>query len=314
MFGTYDSESSAGIFHHSLKTLFQRINTSRNVPDDGISTSETTEDTKTSVIKETTTVFASFFEVYANENIYDLISQESVRKPLPVREDMTRGAYAEGLKEVAVMSVADAETVLALGLSNRHVAETDMNQCSSRSHAVFSLKLKTKLTHNTGQEAVHTSKFTLMDLAGSERQKSARTGKGRLKEASSINSSLLSLANVVHALAGKESGIDRHVPFRDSKLTFLLRDSFEGKSKVCLVATVSPSLKFMTETIYTLKFAQRAKVIKNHAHKMSPKSDTIDEDNSCDTVDKLRAQARCQNTKDENKKSYWNKHLMKSSI
>ena len=91
---------------------------------------------------------------------------------------MTRGAYTEGLKKVAVMSVADSETVLTLGLSNRNFVETNMNQFYSSYNAVLSLKLKTKLTHNTGQEAVRTSKFTLTDISGSERHKYSRTGKG----------------------------------------------------------------------------------------------------------------------------------------
>ena len=251
-------------------------------------------------------VLASFYEVYANDNIYDLISQESKKKALNVRVDLTRGPHVEGLKEVAIKSVADAEMVLAVGLSNRHVAETKMNQCSSRSHAVFSLTLKTTLTQKDGQEVVRTSKFTLMDLTGSEGQKVAGKGKGRLKEASSINSSLLSLANVFSALAGQE----RHIPYRDSKLTFLLRDSLEGKSKVCLLATISPNSIFVSETISTLKFAQRAKIVKNNAQKMVPKREQPDnKGEKYTTVDALQVRGRNRKIKHGTAPSYLNKKI-----
>ena len=251
-------------------------------------------------------VLASFYEVYANDNIYDLISQESKKKALSVRVDLTRGPHVEGLKEVAIKSVADAEMVLAVGLSNRHVAETKMNQCSSRSHAVFSLTLKTTLTQKDGQEVVRTSKFTLMDLTGSEGQKVAGKGKGRLKEASSINSSLLSLANVFSALAGQE----RHIPYRDSKLTFLLRDSLEGKSKVCLLATISPNSIFVSETISTLKFAQRAKIVKNNAQKMVPKCEQPNnKGEKYTTVDALQVRGRNRKIKHGTAPSYLNKKI-----
>ena len=117
---------------------------------------------------------------------------------------------------------------------------------------------------------------------GSERQRSTNATGDRLKEASSINSSLLTLGNVINALADRENGRDsRHIPFRDSKLTFLLRDSWGGNSKTCLVATVSPAASSANETLSTLKFAQRAKQIKNQA---------VRNEDTCGTVAALRAE------------------------
>eukprot|EP00978_Attheya_sp_CCMP212_P009072 scaffold21367_cov55-Attheya_sp.AAC.1 len=211
-----------------------------------------------------TTAKASFFEIF-NERVYDLLSDETLESNLSVREDATKGVYVEGLKEVDVSNTEEAEEVLRSGMKNRQVASTAMNRTSSRSHAVFVLSVRTEQTTSDGLSKIRTSKFTLVDLAGSERQKSTDTFGARLKEASMINKSLLCLGYVINALVDRENGKERHVPFRDSKLTFLLRDSWGGNSKTCLVATVSPSATSLGETLSTLKFAQRAKLIKNTA-------------------------------------------------
>lgn len=130
---------------------------------------------------------------------------------------------------------------------------------------------------------LHTAALQCNDIKiGSERQRSTNATGDRLKEASSINSSLLTLGNVINALADRENGRDsRHIPFRDSKLTFLLRDSWGGNSKTCLVATVSPAASSANETLSTLKFAQRAKQIKNQA---------VRNEDTCGTVAALRAE------------------------
>ncbi len=120
-----------------------------------------------------TTFKGSFFEIF-NERIYDLLASESLEKTLAVREN-TSGVYVEGLKEVEVQNLSDVEDLLANGLANRHVASTNMNRTSSRSHALFVLKVKTEDVTRDGLRKVRTSKFTLVDLAGSERQKN--TGK-----------------------------------------------------------------------------------------------------------------------------------------
>lgn len=117
-----------------------------------------------------TTFRGSFFEIF-NERVFDLLSSDSLEKTLAVRED-SNGVYVEGLKEIEVGNTSDAQALLTRGLANRHVASTNMNRASSRSHAVFVLSLKTKHTTPEGLRKVRNSRFTLVDLAGSERQKS----------------------------------------------------------------------------------------------------------------------------------------------
>jgi len=282
--GGCDSDS-AGLVQRSLKALFRSIALSQAESatgvsaDDGSNFLETSfEGDTTDMIRETTAK-ASFFEIF-NEKVYDLLSG-SLETALPVREDAARGVYVDGLQEVEVNDTEEAEIILAKGAANRQVASTSMNRTSSRSHAVFVLTLRSVFTNGDGLSKVRTSKFTLVDLAGSERQRSTNATGDRLKEASSINSSLLTLGNVINALVDRENGRDRHVPFRDSKLTFLLRDSWGGNSKTCLVATVSPAAASASETVSTLKFAQRAKQIKNTA--------ILNED-TCGTVAALRAE------------------------
>lgn len=282
--GGCDSDS-AGLVQRSLKALFRSIALSQAESATGVSADDGSnflersfEGDTTDMIRETTAK-ASFFEIF-NEKVYDLLSG-SLETALPVREDAARGVYVDGLQEVEVKDTEEAEIVLAKGAANRQVASTSMNRTSSRSHAVFVLTLRSVFTNGDGLSKVRTSKFTLVDLAGSERQRSTNATGDRLKEASSINSSLLTLGNVINALVDRENGRDRHVPFRDSKLTFLLRDSWGGNSKTCLVATVSPAAASASETISTLKFAQRAKQIKNTA--------ILNED-TCGTVAALRAE------------------------
>ena len=171
--------------------------------------------------------------------------------------------------------------VLQKGMKNRQVAATAMNRISSRSHAIFMIKIKAVMSSANGATKVRNSKFTLVDLAGSERQRSTEATGERLKEATMINKSLLCLGSVINALAINESGKGRHIPFRDSKLTFLLRDSFGGNSKTCLVATVSPAFSSINETVSTLKFAQGAKLIKNTA--------VLNED-TCVSIGSLKAE------------------------
>lgn len=195
--------------------------------------------------------------------MYDLLSH-NLDEALPVREDAAKGIYVEGLSEFTVSNTSEAMEVLKSGMDNRKVASTNMNRVSSRSHALFVLNVRTEITQG-GITKVRDAKFTLVDLAGSERQKTTDAAGERLKEASMINNSLLCLGQVINSLVDQQRGLMKHAPFRDSKLTFLLKSSFGGNSKTCLVATVTPSAQSLTETISTLKFAQRAKLIKNNA-------------------------------------------------
>lgn len=183
---------------------------------------------------------------------------------LQVREDLKRGVFIEGITEETTNCAEEAIEILNKGARNRHVGTTQMNSESSRSHSVFTLTIESKKTVE-GVTNVKTSKFHFVDLAGSERQKQTAAAGSRLKEASNINKSLTVLGSVINALVDMSSGKKTHIRYRDSKLTFLLKDSIGGNSKTAMIANVSPASINFSETLSTLKFAQRAKLIKNNA-------------------------------------------------
>uniref|UniRef100_A0A7N6BNY1 Kinesin motor domain-containing protein n=1 Tax=Anabas testudineus TaxID=64144 RepID=A0A7N6BNY1_ANATE len=203
----------------------------------------------------------SFIEIY-NEQIYDLLDTASAS--LFLRENIKKGMFVEGAVEKFVNSAAEAYQVLSMGWRNRRVASTSMNRESSRSHAVFTMTLESKESVNDVVN-IRTSQLNLVDLAGSERQKDTHTEGSRLKEASSINRSLMCLGQVIMALVDVSNGKNRHICYRDSKLTFLLRDSLGGNAKTYIIANVHPGSKCFGESLSTLQFAQRAKLIKNKA-------------------------------------------------
>ncbi|KAE8729390.1 fasciclin-like arabinogalactan protein 17-like [Hibiscus syriacus] len=214
----------------------------------------------------------SFLEIY-NEQILDLLDPSSTN--LQIREDMKNGVYAENLKEMEVTSARDVIQLLIQGAANRKVAATNMNCASSRSHSVFTCIIESKWE---SQSVTHHrfARLNLVDLAGSERQKSSGAEGERLKEATNINKSLSTLGLVIMNLVNISNGKSLHVPYRDSKLTFLLQDSLGGNAKTTIIANISPSNCCSLETLSTLKFAQRAKFIKNNA--------VVNEDASGDVV------------------------------
>ncbi|KFK39076.1 hypothetical protein AALP_AA3G197400 [Arabis alpina] len=203
----------------------------------------------------------SFLEIY-NEQITDLLEPSSTN--LQLREDLGKGVYVENLVEHNVRNVNDVLKLLLQGAANRKIAATRMNSESSRSHSVFTCTIESlwerdSLTHS------RFARLNLVDLAGSERQKSSGAEGDRLKEAANINKSLSTLGLVIMSLVDLAHGKHRHVPYRDSRLTFLLQDSLGGNSKTMIIANVSASLCSTHETLSTLKFAQRAKLIQNNA-------------------------------------------------
>nr|CAB3259058.1 kinesin-like protein 2 [Phallusia mammillata] len=204
----------------------------------------------------------SFLEIY-NEQIYDLLNLVSTSS-LQLRESLNRGVFVDGNKEIMVATATEAYQVLQQGWDHRHVAATSMNRESSRSHAVFTVSIESK--DKTGDiTKVRQSVLNLVDLAGSERQRDTCATGARLKEAGNINKSLSVLGNVIMSLVDIGNGKSRHVPYRDSKLTFLLRDSVGGNARTYIVANVHPNSHCCGETLSTLYFAQRAKMIKNKA-------------------------------------------------
>uniref|UniRef100_A0A8V0Z5V9 Kinesin family member 15 n=1 Tax=Gallus gallus TaxID=9031 RepID=A0A8V0Z5V9_CHICK len=203
----------------------------------------------------------SFIEIY-NEQIFDLL--DSASAGLFLREHIKKGVFVDGAVEQVLTSAAEAYQVLTMGWRNRRVASTSMNRESSRSHAVFTITVES-MEKNNDIVNIRSSLLNLVDLAGSERQKDTHTEGLRLKEAGNINRSLSCLGQVITALVDVGNGKQRHICYRDSKLTFLLRDSLGGNAKTCIIANVHPGSRCFGETLSTLNFAQRAKLIKNKA-------------------------------------------------
>ncbi|XP_073138278.1 kinesin-like protein KIN-12B isoform X2 [Henckelia pumila] len=206
----------------------------------------------------------SFLEIY-NEQITDLLDPS--QKNLQIREDVNSGVYVENLTEECVSSMKDVSQLLIKGLSNRRTGSTSVNAESSRSHSVFTCVVESRSKSAAdGLSYVKVSRINFVDLAGSERQKQTGAAGERLKEAGNINRSLSQLGNLINILAEvSQTGKHRHIPYRDSKLTFLLQESLGGNAKLAMICAVSPSQSCKSETFSTLRFAQRAKAIKNKA-------------------------------------------------
>uniref|UniRef100_A0A8C5EAW7 Kinesin-like protein KIF13B n=1 Tax=Gouania willdenowi TaxID=441366 RepID=A0A8C5EAW7_GOUWI len=217
--------------------------------------------------QESFTVEVSFMEIY-NEKVRDLLDPKGGRQTLRVREHKVLGPYVDGLSRLAVACYKDIESLMSEGNKSRTVAATNMNEESSRSHAVFNIILTHTLKDlQSGTSGEKVSRLSLVDLAGSER--AAKTGAAgeRLKEGSNINKSLTTLGLVISALAeqGTAKNKTKFVPYRDSVLTWLLKDCLGGNSRTAMVATISPAADNYEETLSTLRYADRAKNIVNHA-------------------------------------------------
>ncbi|KAE9621749.1 putative plus-end-directed kinesin ATPase [Lupinus albus] len=212
-------------------------------------------------------VKVTFLELY-NEEITDLLAPEELskvsleekqKKQLPLMEDGKGGVLVRGLEEEIVSSASEIFTLLERGSSKRRTAETLLNKQSSRSHSLFSITIHIKEANPEGEELIKCGKLNLVDLAGSENISRSGARENRAREAGEINKSLLTLGRVISALV-EHLG---HIPYRDSKLTRLLRDSLGGRTKTCIIATVSPAVHCLEETLSTLDYAHRAKNIRN---------------------------------------------------
>ncbi|XP_041104453.1 kinesin-like protein KIF13A isoform X8 [Polyodon spathula] len=212
-------------------------------------------------------VEVSYMEIY-NEKVRDLLDPKGNRISLKVREHKVLGPYVDGLSQLAVTCFEDIELLMSEGNKSRTVAATNMNEESSRSHAVFSIIVtQTLYDLQSGNSGEKVSKVSLVDLAGSERVSKTGAAGERLKEGSNINKSLTTLGLVISALADQSAGKGKtkFVPYRDSVLTWLLKDNLGGNSKTAMIATVSPAADNYEETLSTLRYADRAKRIVNHA-------------------------------------------------
>lgn len=201
-------------------------------------------------------VKCSYVEIY-NEEIRDLLDYKQKQK-LELKESPDKGIFIKGATQLEVKSAHDISSAMDSGNTHRIVKETAMNDKSSRSHAIFIIYVESS-SETAGRTHIKAGKLNLVDLAGSERQKKTGAEGDRLKEAIKINLSLSALGNVITALVDKSA----HVPYRDSKLTLLLQDSLGGNTKTLMVAVVSPADYNFEETLSTLRYASRAKFIKN---------------------------------------------------
>ncbi|NWH75115.1 KI13A protein, partial [Piaya cayana] len=212
-------------------------------------------------------VEVSYMEIY-NEKVRDLLDPKGSRQSLKVREHKVLGPYVDGLSQLAVTNFEDIESLMSEGNKSRTVAATNMNEESSRSHAVFNIIVtQTLYDLHSGNSGEKVSKVSLVDLAGSERVSKTGAAGERLKEGSNINKSLSTLGLVISSLADQAAGKgkSKFVPYRDSVLTWLLKDNLGGNSQTAMIATISPAADNYEETLSTLRYADRAKRIVNHA-------------------------------------------------
>jgi len=203
------------------------------------------------------------------ENLKDLLKpKKQEEKPLDIKENAHGMVVVEGANEIPLSSYEEANKIFEFGLENRKTASTNMNATSSRSHLVFSIIINSR-NKQTNQRTI--GKLSLVDLAGSERVSKTGATKDRLKEALAINKSLSALGNVISALGDGKKG---HIPYRDNKLTMLMKDSLGGNAKTLMFVNVSPADYNSDETNTSLTYAKRVKNIKNFAVKNTQSKQT----------------------------------------
>ncbi|KHN80046.1 Kinesin-like protein KIF3A [Toxocara canis] len=239
MSGLADSPEHAGIIPNSFAHIFDHI--------------AKCEQDKTFLVR------VSYLEIY-NEEIRDLLAKNPIHG-LEIKERPDVGVYVKDLSSVTVSSADHMARIMQFGTKNRAVGATNMNIESSRSHALFTVTVECS-ERIGGRNHLTQGKLQLVDLAGSERQSKTGASGQRLKEASRINLSLSSLGNVISALVDSKA---THIPYRNSKLTRLLQDSLGGNSKTVMCANIGPATYNYDETVSTLRYANRAKNIKNVA-------------------------------------------------
>ncbi|VDM63102.1 unnamed protein product, partial [Angiostrongylus costaricensis] len=256
------NEYEVGIIPRALEHVFGRVDELKR------------EALENGTVGPTFDISVQFIELY-NEEIIDLLSVVRTSQNVRIHEDSRGEISLHGVTSKHVQDLHMTVEILKNGALNRTVAATNMNEQSSRSHAIFSLHIKQqRVVPSSGDGAspnqvsleiemeVLSAKFHFVDLAGSERLKRTGATGDRAREGISINCGLLALGNVISALGGANGKVS-HIPYRDSKLTRLLQDSLGGNSRTLMVACISPSDSDFVETLNTLKYANRAKNIKN---------------------------------------------------
>ncbi|KAI1771878.1 P-loop containing nucleoside triphosphate hydrolase protein [Hypoxylon cercidicola] len=236
----------AGIIPRVLNSLFHKLDSLPSSPTSGAAPENS--------------VKISFIELY-NEELRDLLSVDDKLNLKIFDGDSKRGAatVVQGMEERHITSAKKGIELLRDGSHKRQVAATKCNDLSSRSHTVFTITAYTKRILASGEELASSGKLNLVDLAGSENIRRSGAERKRAAEAGLINRSLLTLGRVINALVDRSE----HIPYRESKLTRLLQDSLGGRTKTCIIATVSAATSHLDETISSLDYAFRAKNIKN---------------------------------------------------
>ncbi|EKX53682.1 hypothetical protein GUITHDRAFT_64226, partial [Guillardia theta CCMP2712] len=230
------SESQPGIVPHGISFIFNEIKHVTN--------------------SQEFLVRCSYIEIY-NENITDLLNPKNSN--LKLHTNPKGGVYVGNVTEPVIANAQQAMELISKGAANRQVGETKMNEASSRSHSIFRMVIECR-NKSDSSGAVMVGELNMVDLAGSERQSQTQATGARLKEGANINKSLLTLGNVIAKLS---EGEQSHVPYRDSKLTRILERALGGNSRTSIICTITPAAVHTEETLSTLKFATRAKTIKN---------------------------------------------------
>lgn len=260
---------SAGIIPRIIFDLFQRLKRKKD------------------------TVKISMLELY-NEELRDLLRLNEESKPLHIFEDGTSGVKVQNVHEVMIADASQGLDIMKSGIKKRMTAATNCNEKSSRSHCIYTLTVTFQKEDVAGKLVFHTSKLNLVDLAGSENSKASGSEHLRAKEASSINKSLLTLGRVIKLLSEKAP----HIPYRESKITRLLKDSLGGRTKTVIITTVDPLIQSVEEIKNTLEYSSHAKSISNAPQKNTSFLREKQMDELIDDILKMQDELHRQWTKD----------------
>ena len=247
---------TSGLFPRIVSLCSKELHLQHHHPSTLSTTTTTTTTPSTPAEEIYYTIKCTFVEVY-NNTIRDLLSgKRDGNAALNVRKTPLKGVWIDGVKEIFVASVKEIADIIRLGFRRRAVKATKMNDYSSRSHCVFTLTLEqTGFSDGTSKSSC----LNLVDLAGSERVSRSGVENSALKEACNINQSLSCLGSCIHALTQKGRS---HIPYRDSKLTHMLKESLGGNSRTCLLTTISPELVDAQETLNSIRFGSIAQSVK----------------------------------------------------
>ncbi|KAL9847461.1 kinesin-like protein KIF20B isoform 1-T2 [Geothlypis trichas] len=250
-----------------IKEVDHQINTRDKAPMDSKDLEDISQDSEQSIATARNyikfSVWVSFFEIY-NECFYDLLipmSNDKKRKTLRLAQDIKGCSFVKDLQWVQISDSKEAFRLLKLGLKHQSIASTKLNNSSSRSHSIFTVKLL-KIEDSGIPRVTRVNELSLCDLAGSERYTKTRNEGDRLKESGNINTSLLTLGKCINALKNsQQSKLQQHIPFRESKLTHFLQGFFSGKGKVYMIVNISKCASAYEETLNVLKFSAIAQKV-----------------------------------------------------